>query len=115
MIAVIFEVEPRPDRRNAYLDAAARLRPLLETIEGFVSIERFESLTNPGKILSLSIWRDEEAVRRWRTLEAHRAAQAAGRGSVFADYRLRVAQVLRDYGMTERDEAPADSRDAHGA
>src|SRR5512135_2863477 len=114
MIAVIFEVEPRPDRRNAYLDAAARLRPLLETIEGFVSIERFESLTNPGKILSLSIWRDEEAVRRWKNVEEHRRTQAAGRETMFDGYRLRVAAVLCDYGMHDRAQAPDDSRTVHG-
>ena len=115
MIAVIVEVEPRPGCREAYLDAAARLKPLLAQVDGFISVERFESLTQPGKILSLSIWRDEDAVRRWRELEAHRRTQAAGRGALFADYRLRVAAVLRDYGMHERDEAPADSRAAHGA
>lgn len=115
MIAVIFEVEPRAGRRDAYLETAAALRPLLAQIEGFVSIERFESLTQPGKILSLSFWRDEEAVKRWRQVEQHRTAQAAGRNDMFANYRLRVAQVLRDYGMNERAEAPADSRAAHGA
>ena len=114
MIAVIFEVEPHPERRTAYLDAAARLKPLLETIDGFVSVERFESLTNPGKILSLSIWRDEDAVQRWRNLEQHRRTQAAGRETMFADYRLRVAHVLRDYGKHEREQAPDDSRTAHG-
>jgi heme-degrading monooxygenase HmoA len=114
MIAVIFEVEPHPDRRQDYLDIAAELKPRLEGIDGFVSIERFESLMTQGKILSLSFWRDEAAVAAWRTLEAHRRAQAAGRGGVFADYRLRVASVLRDYGMTERAEAPADSRAANG-
>ena len=114
MIAVIFEVEPRPGQKDAYLDTAASLRPLLAQVDGFVSIERFESLTQPGKILSLSFWRDEDAVRQWRSLEAHRAAQAAGRNSIFADYRLRVATVLRDYGMNERGEAPADSKAAHG-
>jgi len=113
MIAVIFEVEPHPDRRDDYLALAASLRAELTTVDGFLSIERFESLTQPGKILSLSFWRDEEAVRQWRTLESHRAAQAAGRGGIFADYRLRVAQVVRDYGMTDRGEAPADSRIAH--
>ncbi|MBQ5950117.1 antibiotic biosynthesis monooxygenase [Massilia sp. ST3] len=113
MIAVIFEVEPEPAQRQAYLDIAARLREQLESIDGFVSIERFESLTRPGRILSLSFWRDEEAVKRWRTLEAHRAAQAAGRGGMFRDYRLRVAAVMRDYGLHEREEAPQDSRLAH--
>ena len=115
MIAVIFEVTPNAGQRQTYLEMAAELRPMLERIDGFVSIERFESLTIPGKILSLSFWRDEEAVRRWRTLEAHRAAQAAGRASVFADYRLRVAHVLRDYGMSDRAQVPADSLEAHGA
>ncbi len=113
MIAVIFEVWPAEGRAAEYLALAASLRPELEAMDGFVSVERFESLSAPGKILSLSIWRDEEAVRRWRTLAAHREAQARGRGGVFADYRLRVAAVLRDYGMRARDQAPADSRGAH--
>jgi heme-degrading monooxygenase HmoA len=114
MIAVIFEVWPAAGERGHYLDLAADLRPLLGEIDGFISIERFESITAPGKILSLSIWRDEDAVAAWRALEPHRSAQLAGREGVFRDYRLRVANVLRDYGMTERDEAPADSRMAHG-
>lgn len=113
MIAVIFEVEPAEGQHDTYLDIAARLKPELEAIDGFISVERFESLTNPGKILSLSFFRDEAAVTAWRNTEGHRRAQAAGRGGVFADYRLRVAAVLRDYGMTEREEAPADSRAAH--
>ncbi|MFK0165637.1 antibiotic biosynthesis monooxygenase family protein [Rhizobium sp. NPDC090279] len=113
MIAVIFEVIPHPGERQHYLDIAARLRSELEAIDGFVSIERFESLSQPGKILSLSFWRDEAAVREWRNREAHRAAQKTGRKTVFADYRLRVAQVLRDYGMTERAEAPDDSHAVH--
>lgn len=113
MIAVIFEVVPALGRRQEYLDLAAGLRPALEQIDGFISIERFESLTNEGKILSLSLWRDEEAVKRWRQLESHRVAQAKGRAGVFADYRLRVAEVIRDYGMFERSQAPADSRAMH--
>ncbi len=113
MIAVIFEVIPAPGRKQAYLDLAAGLKPELEKIDGFISIERFASLTNEEKILSLSIWRDEEAVKRWRQLEGHRAAQAKGRGGIFADYRLRVASVIRDYGMREREQAPADSRAVH--
>ena len=115
MIAVIFEVVPAPGRRQEYLDLAAELRPALEKMDGFISIERFASLTNEGKILSLSVWRDEDAVARWRRLEAHRAAQGRGRGGIFADYRLRVASVIRDYGMFERGEAPADSRTLHDA
>lgn len=113
MIAVIFEVMPADGRRDEYLDLAGSLRPELEKVDGFISIERFESLTNPGKILSLSIWRDEDTVRRWRQFEGHRAAQAKGRGGIFADYRLRVASIIRDYGMSERAQAPADSRTAH--
>lgn len=113
MIAVIFEVLPRDGRRQDYLDIAAELRPLLDEIDGFVSIERFESLTELGKILSLSFWRDEDAVAAWRRLEAHRAAQSAGRSRVFEDYRLRVAHVVRDYGLNERDQAPTDSRAHH--
>ncbi len=114
MIAVIFEVEPADRRRDAYLGIAAELKPLLETMDGFISVERFQSITNPGKMLSLSFFRDEDAVKQWRNLESHRRAQAAGRGGVFAGYRLRVAQVLRDYGLTERAEAPGDSREVHG-
>jgi heme-degrading monooxygenase HmoA len=114
MIAVIFEVIPAPGRKQEYLDLAASLRPALEQTDGFISIERFASLTNDGKVLSLSFWRDEEAVRRWRELEGHRAAQARGRGGVFSDYRLRVATVLRDYSLTNRAQAPADSRARHG-
>ena len=106
MHAVIFEVEPEPTRRQEYLDIAARLRPELEKIDGFLSIERFESLTNPGKILSLSVWRDDAAVARWRRHAEHRDAQRAGRSGIFRTYRLRVAAVLRDYGMDERAEAP---------
>ena len=114
MMAVIFEVTPAPGQRSAYLDAAAALKPLLAQIDGFVSIERFESLSAPGKLLSLSFWRDEEALARWRQQEAHRSTQAAGRDHVFADYRLRVAAVVRDYGMNNRAQAPADSRALHG-
>jgi len=114
MIAVIFEFSPNPDRKQEYFDIAGRLRSHLDTIDGFISIERFESLTTPGKVLSLSFWRDEEAVKQWRNLEEHREAQTSGRGGIFTDYRLRVAGVLRDYGMNERDEAPGDSRVTHG-
>ncbi len=113
MIAVIFEVEPHPNKRDAYLDHAARLKPLLEEVDGFISVERFESLTQPGKLLSLSFWRDEEAIAAWRSLEQHRSAQKAGRRVYFEDYRLRIAGVIRDYGMTERAEAPPDSRALH--
>ncbi len=114
MIVIIFESKPHPDQRDRYLDAAARLKPLLAGIDGFISVERFESLTEPGKILSLSFWRDEAAVQKWRELEEHRRVQQAGRKSIFADYRLRVASVMRDYGLTERAQAPADSLAAHG-
>lgn len=113
MIAVIFEVEPAPGRREDYLAAAAALAPLLQEIDGFISIERFESLVRPGKILSLSFWRDERALGEWRRLDAHREAQAAGRDGIFADYRLRVSAVVRDYGMDARAQAPEDSRIFH--
>lgn len=114
MIAVIFEVWPGDNRKSDYLDIAAELRPLLEKIDGFISVERFESLYEPGKILSLSFFRDEAAVQAWRNTVEHRAAQAKGRGGVFANYRLRVASVMRDYGMREREQAPSDSRQTHG-
>src|SRR5262245_1952561 len=113
MIAVIFEVWPADGRKQEYLNIAASLRPMLEQIDGFISIERFESLHEPGKILSLSFFRDEAAVAQWRALDAHRHAQAKGRAGVFTNYRLRVAGVIRDYGMFERDQAPADSRSVH--
>jgi heme-degrading monooxygenase HmoA len=114
MIAVIFEVEPAPGRRQDYLDAAAALRAELEAIDGFLSIERFASLARPERMLSLSFWRDEDAVQRWRTLPSHRAMQAEGRAGIFRDYRLRVAEVVRDYGLAERAEAPPDARAVHG-
>jgi heme-degrading monooxygenase HmoA len=113
VIAVIFEVWPHPEGRQAYLDIAAALRSRLDTMDGFVSIERFQSLSDPSKLLSLSFWRDETAVAAWRKLEAHREAQRTGREALFADYRLRIASVLRDYGKLDRAEAPADSRALH--
>ncbi|HUJ01836.1 MAG TPA: antibiotic biosynthesis monooxygenase [Usitatibacter sp.] len=113
MVVVIFEVWPAPGRSAEYLDLAGRLKSELEKVDGFLCVERFQSLTEEGKILSLSAWRDEAAVRAWRNVEAHRAAQAKGRGGVFSDYRLRVASVLRDYGMRSRAEAPGDSRSVH--
>ena len=114
MIAVIFEVWPSADGRQQYLDLAASLRPLLDEVDGFISIERFGSLSEPGKLLSLSFFRDEAALAQWRQLEAHRVAQSAGRQGVFDDYRLRIAGVVRDYGMLERQQAPADSQRRHG-
>lgn len=114
MIAVIFEVQPAAGAQGDYLDIAAGLRAELDKVDGFVSIERFESLATPGKILSLSFWRDEAAIERWRRLASHRAAQRQGRGGLFHDYRLRVANVVRDYGMHDRTQAPQDSRAAHG-
>lgn len=113
MIAVIFEVFPAEGRRQEYLDTAAALRPLLDNVDGFLSIERFESLYTPGKLLSLQFWRDEEALTTWRNMAEHRAAQEHGRGGLFDDYRLRVATVVRDYGMFERDQTPPDSRVLH--
>ena len=113
MIAVIFEVEPAEGQTDAYLAIAADLKPQLEAMDGFISVERFRSLARPDRLLSLSFWRDEAAVAAWRQTESHRHAQAAGRGHVFHDYRLRVACVLRDYGMTNRAEVPADSRQVH--
>jgi heme-degrading monooxygenase HmoA len=113
MIAVIFEVTPAPGAMQDYLDTAASLRPEIEKFDGFISIERFSSLTNEGKMVSISFWRDEESVNRWRNVEKHRIAQARGRGGIFLDYRLRVAAVIRDYGMHERAEAPKDSLAIH--
>lgn len=113
MIAVIFEVTPAPGQKDRYLDLAAVLKEDLRSFDGFISVERFQSLTDPNKMLSLSFFRDEAAVAQWRNTRAHRATQRRGRGGVFADYRLRVAHVVRNYGMNDRDQAPADSRDAH--
>ena len=115
MIAVIFEVWPKPERKQEYLDLAAELKPILETIDGFISVERFESLTEKGKILSLSVFRDEAAVAAWRNIPQHRKTQAKGRATIFENYRLRIAGVIRDYGMNDRAQAPKDSRAAHSA
>ena len=114
MIAVLFEVQLAPGRKNDYLAEAAALRDALEAVDGFISVERYQSLADPDRLLSLSFWRDEDAVAQWRQVEDHRRAQDAGRRAIFEDYRLRVASVLRDYGMNERAEAPADSRAVHG-
>ena len=113
MIAVIFEVQIADGRKADYLEIAAEMRPLVEQVDGFISVERFQSLTNPDKLLSLSLFRDEDAVQDWRNLIAHRSAQSKGRGGVFKDYHLRVAHVIRDYGMFDRDQAPSDSLAAH--
>ena len=113
MLAVIFEFAPHPERKQDYLDLAATLRPEVEKIDGFLGIERFESLTRPGHFVSLSFWRDEDALAEWRNVEQHRAAQRAGRNEIFADYRLRVAEVSRDYSLGRREQAPADSRALH--
>jgi heme-degrading monooxygenase HmoA len=114
MIAVIFELTPAPGRKQEYLDLAAELAAELKDRDGFISIERFESISNPGRFVSLSFWRDEEAVRKWRNLQQHREAQAKGRGGIFSAYRLRVASVIRDYTMDKRAEAPQDSVKIHG-
>ena len=114
MIAIIFEVMPAEGQKDAYLDIAATMRPMVEQVEGFISVERFQSLTNPDKLLSISFFEDEDAVHRWRKLAAHRNAQSKGRTGVFSDYRLRVCHVMRDYGMFDRDQAPEDSIKAHG-
>ena len=113
MIAVIFEVWPRPAHKKEYLDLAAELKPILETIDGFISVERFESLTEKGKILSLSFFRDEAAVAAWRNVAQHRKSQRKGRATIFENYRLRIAGVIRDYGMNDRAQAPKDSRATH--
>lgn len=113
MIAVIFEVQPADGRKQDYLDIAAQMRPMVEEVAGFISVERFQSLTDPAKILSLSFFEDEAALQRWRTLAAHRAAQSAGRDGIFEDYRLRIAHVIRDYGMFDRAQAPEDSKSSH--
>jgi len=113
MIAVIFEAFPAEGKWQEYLDIAAQLRPELNKIEGFISIERFQSMSNPEKVLSLSFWENEKSVKQWRNIESHRQAQQAGRQSVFNDYRLRVADVVRDYGMMNRTQSPADSKQIH--
>lgn len=113
MIAVIFEVEPAAEQLNEYLAVAAQLYDELKTVEGFISVERFKSLSDDQKLLSLSFWKDAESVANWRNAIQHRTAQVKGRASVFRNYRLRVANVIRDYGMGERDEAPVDSKQFH--
>lgn len=108
MLAVIFEVWPAKGRREDYLRLAAGLREEVQAIDGFISVERFESLYEEGKLLSLQFWRDETALKSWRDHLEHRRMMAAGRAHLFADYRLRVARIVRDYGPQERAEAPSD-------
>ena len=114
MIAVIFEVTPNEGKKEEYLDIAANLRPELNNIKGFISIERFQSFNDPEKVLSLSFWKDEESIQQWRNLEMHRNAQSKGRNEIFKEYHLRIATVVRDYGMFDRKETPIDSSDFHG-
>ena len=114
MIAVIFEVLPHAEHKQTYLDIAANLKPLLMKMDGFISIERFQSLSDPSKILSLSFWRDEAAVANWRNTELHRDAQSLGRKQIFSDYRIRIASVVRDYGLKDRTQTPDDSQLRHG-
>lgn len=113
MIAVIFEVEPADNQADTCLELAAELRPLLNDIEGFISIERFVSLTDPTKFVSLSFWENEQAIQQWRNIELHRAAQTKGRTGIFDNYRLRIAEVTRDYGLHQRNQAPTDSQHRH--
>jgi heme-degrading monooxygenase HmoA len=115
MIAVIFEVIPSEGKKAEYLEIASQLRPELDKIDGFISIERFQSLNDPEKVLSLSFWKDEESIQQWRSLEMHRWAQSKGRDGIFKDYHLRIADVKRDYGMFDRNEAPRDSKTFHSS
>ena len=112
MIAVIFELVPKAGAAPRYFMLAEQLRTQLESMDGFLSVERFESLAHPGRFLSLSFWRDEDAVRAWRCHGMHRSAQQEGRSAVLATYRLRVASVVRDYGLDDREAIPSDSRAA---
>ncbi|MEM9762662.1 MAG: antibiotic biosynthesis monooxygenase [Pseudomonadota bacterium] len=109
MIAVIFEVEPAEGALEGYMALAGSLKSEVEAIDGFISVERFESMTTPGKLVSISFWRDEAALEAWRNRPRHRAAQVKGRTGMMAGYRLRVASVIRDYGLEARAEAPADA------
>ena len=113
MIAVIFEVIPTKEGKQEYLEIAASLREHLIKMPGFISIERFQSLSEPEKLLSLSFWDDEDSISRWRNLEEHRSAQSKGRNQLFKDFRIRVCSVARDYTMTSRGEAPGDSNEIH--
>ncbi len=114
MIAVIFEFTPAEGRFSDYKSLAEGLAEDVERFDGFISIERFQSISDPARFVSLSFWRDEESVRKWRNLQKHREAQKQGRGGIFRSYRLRIASVLRDYGLDERSQAPRDSVEAHG-
>ena len=114
MIAVIFEFTPTEGRFDDYYRLALGLNEEVKNFDGFISIERFQSINDPTRFVSLSFWRDEEAVRKWRNVQKHREAQAKGRRGIFSSYRLRVCSVLRDYGMRERGEAPKDSQLVHG-
>ena len=115
MIAIIFEVFPKKGKVEEYLDIAARMRPMVENVEGFISVERFRSISNPDKLLSISYFVDEAAVARWRNLSEHRTAQSKGRSDIFDDYRIKVLSVIRDYGMDDREQAPTDSLKFHGS
>jgi heme-degrading monooxygenase HmoA len=114
VIAVIFEFTPAEGRFPEYMELVGTLKADLDKADGFISLERFESITTKGKFVSLQFWRDEEAVSKWRNLQRHRTVQAKGRAGIFKSYRLRIAGVIRDYTMDERAQAPADSVRVHG-
>ena len=114
MIAVIIEMTPAEGRADEYFSIAKRLKDDVATIDGFISVERFESVTQPGKLVSISFWRDEAALRQWRLHDRHQLAQGAGRGGIFTDYRVRIASVIRDYGLTDRAQAAPDGVAASG-
>ncbi|WP_105631557.1 antibiotic biosynthesis monooxygenase family protein [Cronobacter dublinensis] len=105
MIAVLFEAQALPQAQQRYFDLAAGLKPLLADAPGFIDLERFQSLTAPDRFLSLSWWESEEAVRQWKGNLMHQAAQQEGKARIFAHYRIRVAQVLRDYSSDTKDNS----------
>lgn len=111
MFAVIFEVTPTAEGQSEYLSIAANLRSFLENRDGFISIERFQSLVDERKLLSLSFWRDEKSIETWRNLLEHRLAQQKGKRTLFESYRIRVAEVVRDYSDELREQAPVDSNE----
>ena len=111
MYAVIFEVIPTKTGKEEYLKIASTLKEFLQNREGFISIERFQSLVDENKLLSLSFWEDEKSIEIWRNMFEHRVAQDKGNARIFEDYRIRVAKVERDYTKTNREQAPKDSNE----
>ncbi len=111
-IVVLFEVTPTKEGMEKYLELASMLKPMLSGFDGFISAERFQSLNNEGKLLSMNVWENEEAIEKWRNTLSHRMSQLEGKNKLFESYKITVCNTIREYSNTDRKNAPQDSNKA---